>query len=131
MVQDKRNAAMWLAVVLAISSGCSTEPEPTPPGASLFEPAADPVAYGAMEGWPTEVQVRRVGEAFHSDVEQLEVENEVARQPPTGTTHGVGLRNIASRMSSLFGDDFQLSHSREGDRFVVRVDFPAGEAPPA
>jgi two-component system, LytTR family, sensor kinase len=54
---------------------------------------------------------------------RLEVENEISEQP-AGHTHGVGLANIGARLRALYGEQVVFAHGREGDRFVVRVEFP-------
>jgi len=55
---------------------------------------------------------------------RVEVGNVVGKHPAP-RSKGLGLSNLAARLHSMYGDDFELSHAVAGERFVVAAEFPA------
>jgi LytS/YehU family sensor histidine kinase len=41
---------------------------------------------------------------------------------------GVGLRNVAGRLRTLFGAEARLDATASDDSYLVQLDLPAGEA---
>ena len=62
-----------------------------------------------------------------TDRVELQVSN-TAAQHAARHNHGLGLNNIAARLKGLYGDNFLFRHGRDGERFVVRAEFPLLDA---